>query len=233
MELTPYLSLGRLGKVTPAFAPTDIAGCQLFLKADTGRFQNSNGTTAATADGDPVGYWADQSGNNNHATMATGAARPTNKLSLQNGYGGVKFDGTDDYLATPINTGGQWHVFAVIKSPTATWNSYWGILDSDTNDNLHEWATMRPGNTNFWHPPVAVRKNGVDLPTQVCAPIDSAYFQLSIKMGTKTADIKNIGRMGAFKSNSYFLEVVAYSAYLSAGDLTALESYFNNKFAMY
>lgn len=217
-----------------AFNPSKISGLQLWLKADTGLFQNSNGTTAVTADGDPIGYWADQSGNSNHATIATSSLRPTYKVAQQNGYGGVKFDGTDDYLATPINTGGQWHVFAVIKSPTATWNGYWGILDSNTNDNFHEWATFRPATTIFWHLPTAVRKNAVDLSGFFdCTPIDSAFFQLSIKTPTKTADIRNVGRMGAFRSNSYFLELCAYSAYLSASDLTNLEAYFNNKFLLY
>lgn len=216
-----------------SFNPSKISGLQLWLKAGTGLFQNSNGTTAVTADGDPVGYWADQSGNSNHATMSTSSQRPTWKVAQQNGFGALKYDGTDDYLVTPINTGSQWHVFAVIKSPTATWNSYWGVLDSNTNDNAHEWATFRPGNTNFWHAPTAVRKNGVDLPTQDCAPIDSAFFQLSIKMPTKTADIRNVGRMGGFRSNSYFLELCAYSSYLSASDLTNLEAYFNNKFLLY
>jgi hypothetical protein len=39
-------------------------------------FQNSNGTTAVTAPGDPVGYIADKSGRGNHRTQSTSGSRP-------------------------------------------------------------------------------------------------------------------------------------------------------------
>lgn len=59
-------------------------------------FQNSNGTTAVTQAGDPVGYMADKSGNGNHAIQATAGMRPT----LQGAAGGwyLQFDGVDDKL---------------------------------------------------------------------------------------------------------------------------------------
>ena len=39
-------------------------------------FQNSNGTTAVAAPGDPVGYIADKSGRGNHRTQSTSGSRP-------------------------------------------------------------------------------------------------------------------------------------------------------------
>lgn len=46
-------------------------------RADAGLFTTAGGTTPATADGDPVGRWEDQSGNGHHAVQATDANRPT------------------------------------------------------------------------------------------------------------------------------------------------------------
>lgn len=42
-------------------------------------FQNSNGTTAVTADSDPIGYVTDLSGNGKHGTQATAGNRPLYK----------------------------------------------------------------------------------------------------------------------------------------------------------
>jgi hypothetical protein len=49
------------------FVPTDIAGCQLWLKADAGITKDGSNYVSA---------WLDQSGNNNHAVQATGSAQP-------------------------------------------------------------------------------------------------------------------------------------------------------------
>lgn len=67
--------------------PTDLTGLVCWFKADVGTFQNSNGTTAASANDDPVGYWADQSGNNYHATQNTAEKRPLLKTGA-NGING-------------------------------------------------------------------------------------------------------------------------------------------------
>ena len=48
-------------------------------------FQLSDGTTAVTADGNPIGYAADKSGNARHVVQATSGARPTYKVGIRNG----------------------------------------------------------------------------------------------------------------------------------------------------
>jgi hypothetical protein len=58
-------------------------------------FQLSDGTTDVAANNDPVGYWADQSGNGNHLIQATAGSRPL----YQTAGPGVLFDGSDDRLA--------------------------------------------------------------------------------------------------------------------------------------
>lgn len=74
----------------PPFSPTDIAGLQLWLKADS----------LVLSDGDPVGTWTDSSGNSNDAT-ASGGSRPTYKTNILNGLPVVRFSGSN-LLVSPL-----------------------------------------------------------------------------------------------------------------------------------
>ncbi len=66
------------------FVPTDIAGCQLWLHADS----------LSLSDGDPVATWTDSSGQGNNATQGTSGTRPTFKTNILNGLPVVRFDGS-------------------------------------------------------------------------------------------------------------------------------------------
>jgi len=65
-------------------------------------FQDSAGTTPVTTAGQPVGRMLDNSGNSNHATQATAAARPT----YQTGPARATLDKVDDRLSVTVPTGG-------------------------------------------------------------------------------------------------------------------------------
>jgi hypothetical protein len=105
-----------------AFSPLSISGLKLWLKADAGTLQTSGGS-AASADGDPVGQWLDQSGQGNHVAQATGSQRPTLKLAIQNSLPIVRTDGVDDYLQNAANilgTGDQpFTLFLLLKTAVA------------------------------------------------------------------------------------------------------------------
>lgn len=92
-------------KAAGGFDPRIISGCICNLDASvlSSLRQNSDGTTAATATNDPVGYVADLSGLGNHArqTVATGS-RPFLQLNNQNGRPGLLFDGSNDWLTATI-----------------------------------------------------------------------------------------------------------------------------------
>ncbi len=95
------LNAAASSAATAGFSPLSLSPA-LWLDAGLSPlFQDSAGTVPATADGDPVGYWGDKSGNANHATQATAAARVTLKLAVQNGLPVLRFDGADDRLGTP------------------------------------------------------------------------------------------------------------------------------------
>lgn len=113
-----------------AFSPSDIAGLKLWLK-DTGTFQTVDGTPA-TADGDPVGEWEDQSGTANHYTQATAGLRPVLKTGANgiNSLSVVRCDGTDDYLQnlTLAFTSDIFTAFYVVRRNGAPGGVYSNIL---------------------------------------------------------------------------------------------------------
>jgi len=65
-------------------------------------FQLSGGTTPVTVATDPIGYFGDKSGNDNHATQATAARRPT----YQTGPDRITVDGVDDRMTVTVPVGG-------------------------------------------------------------------------------------------------------------------------------
>lgn len=92
---------GEYQPATGVFLPTDIAGLLLWLTADEGLFVQSDGTIAVEADGDLVGTWEDQSGNNNDFIQSTSSKKPEFKTSQINGQDVVRFDGIDNLLVAP------------------------------------------------------------------------------------------------------------------------------------
>lgn len=91
-------------------------------------FTTAAGSTPASVDG-PVGRIEDKSGNANHATQATAAARPT----LRQTAGGLyylEFDGVDDSLESSAIAFGGPHLTVAAVAPIAL-GSAQNILDSD------------------------------------------------------------------------------------------------------
>lgn len=63
-------------------------------------FQDAAGTTPVTSDGDPVGLMLDKSGNNNHASQSTTAAKPVYRTDGTLHW--LELDGVDDRLSVPV-----------------------------------------------------------------------------------------------------------------------------------
>jgi hypothetical protein len=103
------------------FKPSDITGLQLWLdSSDSTTLLQSSGGSPATADGDPVGYWGDKSGNARHATQSSGTNKPALKLSILNSKNVVRLDGSNDYLtlSSDLTTFTPRSLFAVWKKRT-------------------------------------------------------------------------------------------------------------------
>ena len=105
------------------FNPKTVSGLQLWLRADAGVVGQS---------GD---FWADQSGNANHAFQAAGGAIPRLVPNAVNGLPVMRFDGNSDYLQfttrlTTIRT-----VFWVVKEDAAATSAYRSLLgDASSRD---------------------------------------------------------------------------------------------------
>lgn len=96
--------------------PSDVSGLQMWLSADSGTFQDSARTVPAVSDGDPVGGWADQSGNAKHGSQTTSANKPTLKLSIVNSKPVLRFDGTDFLVLPTLAALTAGEIFVVVKT---------------------------------------------------------------------------------------------------------------------
>ncbi len=107
---------GVSGLFGGGFLPSDLSGLLFWIKSDTGLFQDTTKTSIAVDDGDVIGVWADQSGNENDAFQSVTARKPTLRLNVLNGRSVIRFDGVDDILAVTDNiTDGTITVFCVLK----------------------------------------------------------------------------------------------------------------------
>ena len=112
------------GRRRSAWSPTSLfangeAGA-LYLPGPDTCFQDAAGTIPA-GNGDPVGHLADLSGNGNHATQATSAARPTLTQDVSGNWY-LDFDGVDDYLTATISdyaTATEAAYYAAYSTPAA------------------------------------------------------------------------------------------------------------------
>lgn len=84
---------------TPTALPPDTtADVWSFIQRATGQFQELDGTVAAASDGDPLGYWTDQSGFGRH-WLAQQTVGPDTRPALLNG--AAQFTGGTPWLKVP------------------------------------------------------------------------------------------------------------------------------------
>lgn len=134
---------------TTAFSPASISGMHCWVKADAGVFQDAARTTAATADGDPVGGWADQSGNGRHFSQSTAASRGTLKLSIFNGRNIVRFDGVDDYLSGTVLGSKEYTLCTANRYNTLSGNNVIWRNGNDAADGLE--ISNNAGSFSIFH----------------------------------------------------------------------------------
>lgn len=101
MPMSPRLMrpLARRQAPAPAFLPNSLTGLVGWYDASDNATlkQNSNGTTAV-AEGDPIGYWGDKSGQGNNLIQSVNNNRPVMVANATNGLPSVSFDGLNDTL---------------------------------------------------------------------------------------------------------------------------------------
>jgi hypothetical protein len=229
------------------------ANLSMHLRADLGTWQDTAGTTtAATSNGDPVGRWADQSGNGRHLNDNSNTSyRPALQNSVINGHPVIRFNGSSHGLYNAnlsVLTAAE--VFIIVKVDTDPPGSggatgFWdfGNAGSDTHFPWTDGVIYDHFGTN-------ARKSTVD-PTPSLSASFRLYNVVSTSSewtsfldgtqlyttGTNGVAFRTDCSLGSNRSRTYFLdgdiaELVIYSAKLSAGDKADAEAYFADRYGL-
>jgi hypothetical protein len=229
------------------FAPTDISGLTLWLKADVG---------AGTNDGDRVSTWTDQSGSGNNSTQSTSSRRPTYKTGIKNGLPAILHDtasnqntSTADSIALSSAAGVS--IFMALQSNTSLKNLlhiaspeniYLGHGEGTANKFEQFCAFLAP---NGWNSgTTSITGNWVLLESITSSSEINLYVNAVVdKTVTVTSGSFNGtysilvgGRTDAgvdYSINGYIGEVLVYDSALSAGNRQLVEAYLNLRWAIY
>ena len=244
----PLLGAGLAVDVLP-FTPASISGLQLWLDASDAStlFQNSNGTTAATADGDPVGYWGDKSGNGRHATQSDGTKKPALKVANQNGKNTTLFDGSNDFLQTAssgLTTIPYTYLIAFRPMATdlVTRRCFCGV---NAVGNLDIFQGLGPRKWSLYaNYPYGVNGGQAIAGTKylVYALVNSSSSVLdyngSVLTGNAGSGVPNgfyVAGLPAYSEygNNYYYEILVYNKLLSNTEITNCKNYLNAKWSIY
>jgi hypothetical protein len=235
--------MGAKAPGSVAFLPTDLSGLSVWLKHDAGLYQNTGLTTPATADGDPVAGWQDQSGNNNHLTRSSGGT-----WEYFNGGGSAGIfqtaTGFSYALATPLTfTEGEAFLVTTISISGATHSGFRGSIAADS----FYWS-----GTTFTSYPVRSdnSNNASDIAATTFTDGALALYNVSLTDGLNSVGI-NDGAPSttviptgvkfiweyfgydAYSAPCDLFEILIFSRKLTAGERTSVRTYLNNKYAIY
>jgi hypothetical protein len=240
------MALMGAGKGSPgaaAFLPSSLSGLKLWVKADTGVFQDAARTTAATADGDPVGGWADQSGSANHLSQSTSTKRGTLKLALQNSLPGVRFDGVDDFMDAAANVLSAAAAFTAFIVHKTTGDVIWsggGLGVTNNQLRIGQGGTYTLSMFDGANNPISL----------TAAPARTVWTQAEYQNGphfwVNGTSRDNAGTIGNMTARRFFIdfggttapvngdvgEIIIYDNALSAGDRGSVESYLSTRWAI-
>jgi len=161
--LIQHRSKAHRRRIGAEFTPADIAGLSLWLRADSGTYQDNGMTTPAESDADPVGGWQDKSGNGFNFTSVADGDRPILKLAILNGQPVIRCV-SSDYLKR-----------AAVLAPSDTAGTLFIVAGTsgNTNNMLFTWGD-EAGNSRY----LSLSKN-------------SAYGH-ALAVGQRNADTKDV-----------------------------------------
>lgn len=214
-------ALPQLPKITPFF-PTSVAGCVLWLKADSLALNN----------GDAVASWPDSSGNNNNASQGTSANRPTFYTNIQNGLPAVRATGSH-WVTTPSMTIRT--VFVVARHETYTELNGVFCESGLDKENLRLGGTttyiVSEDANGFYGSGGSLRVNKVATFNQTM----NVFSILTAVRASARAFVLDFLR-GAQSANrhmrGYIAEVLVYNTVLSDTDRNNIENYLASKYGL-
>jgi hypothetical protein len=235
------------GAANPAAAggitdPTQIAGCVVWYTADAGTYQDFAGGTPAASDGDPVGAWADRSGNGHHLQQTTTAAKPVLKLAIQNGKPVVRFDGVQTVLPGGAFTLDQPHTrFAVLLGRTTANQAF---IDGSTSNGALFYVPASPA----WSMYAGSELDSALTPDGAFhiwrGTFNGASSKIAIDDGPVTTGAAGstsaggivLGARGGdflFPADCDIGEVIEYNSALSDSDVTKVLNYLNSRWGIF
>lgn len=219
------------------FQPTDVGGCVLWVKADA---------ITGLSDGDPVGTWADQSGNGNDLVQATAAKKPTYETNECNGEPIVRFDSVDDYLKAVAFTWNRPEVVYIVFKSTA-WLANHTLFDGDSANAMRCLQYTSDPRHLSYHGDATWASYYIDCATHSWV-IARFRFEAGSKGIRKNDSAEVAGDGGSTDASGFTLgamangtnsgkwdiaEVIGYNAVPSSGSDTDIMDYLNTKYAVY
>jgi len=248
---------GALGRSVKrgGFSPTDIAGLQLWLDfSDASTLFKDAGITPVSADGDAICQANDKSGNGYHARQTDSSCRPLYKTGVQNSKSVARFDGENDFFAlSNISVAsGSKSLFVVYSNNDSLSGSAEGshyFLDSQTGrlifaGHCHTGFYNKVGFFDgiYWHE-IALAINGwQSLGFVLASGGNGTIYRNSGLLGAEGYTDKAIGGTSYISRAvtapiSYITgdvaEMILYDSALSDTDRGKVETYLNNKWAIY
>ena len=243
-QMFGYRTLGFGVSASSGFDPLTVAGCQVWLRADTGVYEDSGKVTPATDDGDVVGAWEDQSGQGNDATQGTTANKPALKLSIVNSQPVIRFV-TDDVLTNAGLSETQSNTIFIVAAANSGPGS---LIDGNHATNRHQTLTKYSTDEIYlWA--------GTPADYTTTSPITTSNFYLitfivagsssAIRVdGSAEEDPANTGtnqitgyRLGSNFGGHWYLdgdiaEMIFYDSEISGADLSDIETYLMDRYGI-
>jgi len=233
--------------------PTDISGCKLWLDFSDANFLYTDaGSTKVSNDGDKIYQANDKSGNGYHAVQATVDYRPLYKSGIKNGLSVGNFDGYDQLIISNFTVDGDWTIFNVFKD-TKTYTT--GVMCMAELSESVRGFVMRPYDNSTFRvyayntTPTAIiatvpidRSNYWIVTGKAASDYITAYANGNAGTPVNTVGtlntITNTVRIGSsFADNNYLYgnicEILYYDSALSDTDRQTVETYLNDKWAIY
>jgi hypothetical protein len=227
--------------------PKTISGLQLWLDAadlSTLR-QSSAGTTSVALVGDPIGYWADKSGNGRHATQATAGSRPSLLLSTVNNLPVINFS-TTVYNSLNITnfTSSDKTIFIVHQGLSSSLDTRLFTVNSDYKLNIGA-STYSGNNLSFVREYISWTNSGFSRIynptifniTYTNTPSFSANISRytssglsSVQTYTNTGSGSDTDRFG---QTGYYCEIICYNRLLSNDESNRIKNYLNKKWGVF
>jgi hypothetical protein len=235
--------------------PPPATNLVLWLEADVGLFKDTAGTTPATADGDLVALWKDQSGLVNDVIQATSGNRPVLKLAILNGKPVLRFVrassqsmATTGSVAHGIGTGDFWFaaVYALSTGAGTSFNTifsngscapafYLPVANVGSAEGFylgidHLFTTTLAASTAFLTEMgrISGTVKAWNSSGGAAPALDATTFAIATSIANASLFVGNDNSGGFFTGD--IAELFLYKASLNSTDQTSLENYLRNKY---